>query len=68
MQQPINLLTPEQVSSLLGIKTHTLAVWRSSGRYKLPFIKTGRLVRYQLSDIENFLETQRMISTNVVAS
>ena len=27
------LLTPDQVSELLGVNTHTLAVWRSSGRY-----------------------------------
>jgi excisionase family DNA binding protein len=61
MQQ--KLLTPDEVSYLLGIKKHTLAVWRSSGRYNLPFIKAGRLVRYRLSDIEQFLDDQSGIST-----
>lgn len=66
MNQQATLLTPDQVSSLLGVKKHTLAVWRSSGRYNLPFIKAGRLVRYRLSDVETFLNEQRRLSTDVL--
>ena len=54
-----NLLTPDEVSDLLGVTTHTLAVWRSEGRYNLPYIKTGRLVRYREEDVTRFIE-QRM--------
>ncbi|MCP5306969.1 MAG: helix-turn-helix domain-containing protein [Chromatiaceae bacterium] len=54
----IKLLTPEQVSDLLGIATHTLAVWRSEGRYNLPYVKAGRLVRYRESDVIAFLEAR----------
>ena len=61
MQQ--KLLTPDEVSNLLGVKKHTLAVWRSSGRYNLPFIKAGRLVRYRQSDLDQFLESQSYSST-----
>ena len=50
------LLTPEQVSEVLGVNTHTLAVWRSSGRYNLPYIKAGRLVRYRASDVNAFID------------
>ena len=50
------LLTPEQVSEVLGVNTHTLAVWRSSGRYNLPYIKAGRLVRYRASDVTAFID------------
>lgn len=50
------LLTPDQVSELLGINTHTLAVWRSNGRYNLPYIKAGRLVRYRASDVSAFID------------
>lgn len=64
MQQ--KLLTPDEVSNLLGVKKHTLAVWRSSGRYNLPFIKAGRLVRYRQSDIERFLDNQTGISTGEI--
>ncbi len=51
-----NLLTPKQVAERLGITTHTLAVWRCEGRYALPYVKSGRLVRYRESDIAAFIE------------
>lgn len=53
---PPKLLTPEQVAELLGVTPHTLAVWRSSKRYPLPYIKCGRLVRYRLDDVQGFLQ------------
>ena len=53
------LLTPTQVSDILGVTTHTLAVWRSEGRYELPYIKTGRLVRYLMEDVEAFIRGRR---------
>ncbi|HNF92695.1 MAG TPA: helix-turn-helix domain-containing protein [Accumulibacter sp.] len=33
----------------------TLSVWRSTGRYNLPFIKIGRNVRYRRADLEAWL-------------
>ena len=51
MNQSLSLLTPDQVSNILGVKKHTSALWRSSGLYQLPFIKAGRLVRYRSSDV-----------------
>lgn len=45
------LLTPGEVSELLRIPTSTLAVWRSTGRVRLPFIKVGRAVRYIAADV-----------------
>ena len=50
------LLTAEEVSDLLGVTTHTLAVWRCVGRYNLPYVKSGRLVRYRESDVHSFIE------------
>jgi hypothetical protein len=52
MNQSLALLTPDQVSNILGVKKHTLAVWRSYGRYQLSFVKAGRLVRYRSSDVD----------------
>jgi hypothetical protein len=49
------LLTPEQTAAMLMVRTDTLAVWRSTKRYDLPYVKVGRLVRYKLTDIEAFL-------------
>ena len=50
------LLTSEQVADILGVTGHTLAVWRSTGRYDLPYVKSGRLVRYRESDVTGFIE------------
>lgn len=52
------LLKPETVADLLCVEQHTLAVWRSEGRYNLPYVKTGRLVRYLESDVLAFIETR----------
>jgi excisionase family DNA binding protein len=51
-----DLLTRAQAAEFLGVKEQTLAVWLTTGRYNLPAIKVGRLVRYRLSDLEAFLE------------
>lgn len=45
----------KQAALALGIKASTLSVWRSTGRYNLPYLKVGRLVRYRLSDLAEFL-------------
>jgi len=50
------LLTPGEVADLLCVTTHTLAVWRCEGRYTLPYVKTGRLVRYREEDVREFIE------------
>lgn len=49
------LLTPHEVSTYLGVPTSTLAVWRSTGRVQLPYVKVGGHVRYRQDDIEGFL-------------
>lgn len=49
------LLTAEQVSEILGVNPHTLAVWRCTGRYNLPYIKAGRLVRYCENEVAAFI-------------
>ncbi len=49
------LLTPEEVSNLIGVPVSTLAQWRSQRRGP-PYIKLeGRLVRYRTSDLEAYL-------------
>ena len=49
------LYSPEEAAEYLGVVENTLSVWRSTGRYNLPYIKVGRLVRYRLSDLQAFL-------------
>ena len=50
------LLTPDDVAEMLDVSPQTLASWRTTGRYDLPFLRIGRLVRYRRSDIDEFLD------------
>lgn len=50
------LLTRKEAAKFLGLKTNTLAVWKSAKRYDLPMIKVGGLTKYRLSDLQNFLD------------
>lgn len=56
-------ITPEEVA-LLGVASkNTLAVWRSSGRYNLPYVKMSRLVRYRLTDVAQHLISRTVTHT-----
>lgn len=50
------LLAPADAASYLDVKEHTLAIWRTTGRYNLPYIKIGRKIRYRQSELDAFLE------------
>lgn len=47
-----DLLTPREAARELRIDEATLRVWRSTGRYALPFIKIGHHVFYRREVIE----------------
>ena len=59
---PINRrLTPAEAAEMLGVGVQTLAVWRCNRRYPLPFIRlTPRCIRYELRDVERFIESRRV--------
>jgi excisionase family DNA binding protein len=50
-----SLLDEKQAAEYLTLSPGTLSVWRSTGRYALPFVKVGRMVRYRLSDLDAWL-------------
>ena len=52
------LIEPFQAAEKLGVKRGTLAVWRSTGRYSLPFVKIGAKVKYRLQDLETFIQSR----------
>lgn len=54
-EKPTKLLSQTEAATFLGVKPDTLKVWRVNGRHKLPYVKIGALVRYQLSDLEKFI-------------
>ncbi len=62
-KQKTELLTPNQAAEYLGVKAQTLAVWRSTGRYGLRFIKVGKRVQYSLADLDSFLDANTMTHT-----
>ena len=53
-----SLLPPPEAAAYIGVSENTLSVWRCVGRYAIPFIKVGRLVRYRRSDLEAWLESR----------
>ncbi len=54
------LYDPGKAAAFLGITIETLAVWRCTKRYNLPYIKVGRLVKYRVADLLAFLESRRV--------
>jgi excisionase family DNA binding protein len=52
------LLDEKAAAELLDIAPGTLSVWRSTGRYRIPFVKVGRRVRYRRADLEAWLESR----------
>lgn len=53
-----DLLDEREAAEILDVTPGTLSVWRSVGRYKLPFLKIGRKVRYRRSDLAAWLEAR----------
>ena len=49
------LLTEQEAASILDVEPASLAVFRCTGRHKIPYIKIGRNVRYRRSDLEAWL-------------
>jgi excisionase family DNA binding protein len=52
------LFDTEPAASYLGIKGHTLEVWRTTGRYSLPFVRVGRRVKYRKADLDRWLASR----------
>lgn len=56
------LLNKTEAAAYLSLRPQTLDNWRSTGRYRLPFIRIGaRAIRYRRQDLERFLES-RMVN------
>ncbi|MFC1234445.1 helix-turn-helix domain-containing protein [Vibrio sp. F74] len=58
-----NMVNREKAAEYLGVSAGTLAVWASTGRYQLPFIKIGRKVLYAIADLDAFLENRTVTQT-----
>ena len=54
------LIDEKELSRLTGIKPATWAKWRASGEGP-PYFKLGRLCRYRLSAVEQWLATREQV-------
>ena len=52
---PAGLMTPRDTAVYIGVKINTLAVWRMTNRYGLPFVKLGKVVRYHKTDLDEWI-------------
>lgn len=64
---PLELLDRPAAAAYMGIKPQTLAVWASTGRYGLRFLKVGTRVKYRRADLDAFLERRSVTSTGELA-
>lgn len=53
------VLTTQEVAEYLKVPVHLLEQWRWSKTVNLPFFKLGRLVRYNKSDVDKFLQSKK---------
>lgn len=63
LQRPVitagtELLDDKTAAAILDVSPGTLSVWRSTGRYNLPFLKIGRKVRYRRADILDWMKSR----------
>jgi excisionase family DNA binding protein len=54
-----NLLTAGEVAAITRLSLETLAQWRSQRR-GIPYLKIGRAVRYDPTDIQEYLKGCRV--------
>lgn len=61
-----SLLSRQEAAEFLGLEKHTLEVWATTKRYKLPYVKIGRLVKYRYADLLTFIN-RNLVSNEGVA-
>lgn len=57
------ILSTKEAAVILGIKPNTLEIWRIQGKSPA-YLKIGKNVRYELSEIERFLDACKRTSTS----
>lgn len=57
------LLNPKEVAEMTGLSAQTLAEWRSEKR-GISYLKIGRAVRYDPTEVQRYLEGCRVSVSN----
>ncbi|HWN99257.1 MAG TPA: helix-turn-helix domain-containing protein [Blastocatellia bacterium] len=55
----LRLLTPEELSDMLGVSIHTVYQWTC--KRQVPFIKVGKLVRFPYDEVLAWLEANKVM-------
>ncbi|MCM8771345.1 MAG: helix-turn-helix domain-containing protein [Candidatus Omnitrophica bacterium] len=53
----MRLITVEELAKYLNLNPHTIYIWVE--QKKIPFIKIGRMVRFDLIEIEEWLASKK---------
>ncbi len=61
------LLDESAAAKVLDVLPQTLAVWRCTKRYPLPYIRIGRNIRYRAADLRTFLDSRTVTPVAVSA-
>ncbi|WP_226860444.1 MULTISPECIES: helix-turn-helix domain-containing protein [Acidithiobacillus] len=54
------MLSERTAAAVLQVKPSTLQNWRCTRRYDLRYFKTGRLVRYRVADLAEWLAKRQI--------
>jgi len=58
---PDTLLRPSPAAVVLHSTAGTLAVWRSTKRYPLNYVRLGSKIFYRLSDVQEFIARSTVV-------
>jgi excisionase family DNA binding protein len=53
-----DLLDRDDAATYLGISPRTLAVWATTKRYGLKYVRIGRRVKYRRADLDEFIASR----------
>jgi len=53
-------LSPKELSQYLGVSLQTVYEWTS--QKKIPYVKLGRLVKFDIKEIDKWMLSQRVVS------
>lgn len=65
---PNHLVDSNITAIVVDVKYNTLTSWRCTGRNNLPYVKTGKRVRYKVGDILNFIDRRTRTQTKKLRS
>lgn len=57
-----NLISPQEAANRLNVSVDTLADWRCRKTVNLPFVKCGRSVKYEVRDVEAFMDANKQLA------